>query len=100
MIFRHAQWCNMPTYEGVLKGDQIEWVDNRPPQERPVRVTVTIIQEEDEGQNRNESWGERLAEVMSQLAKRRPFQAIDDPVEWQRNVRRDREIRPPSTDHE
>jgi hypothetical protein len=86
----------MPTYEGVLKDDHIERVDDVPPQDRPVRVTVMIAQEGAEEKESDESRGERVAEVMSKLAQRRPFQAIEDPVEWQREVRRDREIRPTS----
>jgi hypothetical protein len=94
----------MPTYDGVLKDDHIEWADDISPQERPVRIRVTII-EEDTGADENTeaasnapTRGENVADIMAKIAERVTFNAIDDPVQWQREIRKDRPIRPSDND--
>ncbi len=34
--------------------------------------------------------GEQMARIMEQLAEANPFSEIDDPVAWQREIRKDR----------
>ena len=77
------------TYEGVLEGDRLRWEGEEPPDtDRPLRVHVTILEEEATGERR----GGQMAEALSKLAESGAFSAIDDPSEWQREIRQDRPL--------
>jgi hypothetical protein len=49
---------------------------------------VTILEEEATGERR----GGQMAEALSKLAESGAFSAIDDPSEWQREIRQDRPL--------
>lgn len=51
------------TYEGILKGDRVEWTGDGPSSDRSVRIRVTLLDEED-GPER----GERMAAALGRLA--------------------------------
>lgn len=75
------------TYEGILEGDRLRWAGEEPPDtDRPLRVHVTILEEEATKEER----GQQMAEALSKLAESGAFGAIDDPSEWQREARQDR----------
>lgn len=107
------------TYAAILKGDRVEWVGDRPPDAAaPVKVCVTVLQDDlaDKGAAGGESAEAVLAEVarrggveytplpdepqrkarmldaLNALAEQGAFAEIEDPVEWQRAQRKEREL--------
>ena len=84
------------TYQAVLKGDRLEWVEaapSLPRSEEGVPVYVTILREvprQDEAElvERKES----LRLLLEELSESDVFAEIDDPVAWQREIRRDRTL--------
>jgi len=80
----------LQTYEGVLEGGRVRWVgDERPTTDRPLRVHVTVLEEEPV---KREQRGRRMADALSKLADVDAFSAVDDPSEWQREIRQDRPL--------
>ncbi len=60
----------LPTYEAVLKGNQLEWrreVPPRPNGEDEVVVLVTIVKNERQVSRKTDS-GQRIAEILEKLA--------------------------------
>ena len=74
-------------YEGVLKNDHIEWRGEPPPKGRPVQIQATVLEEKPDAER-----GARMAASLSKLAKSGTAKKFGDPVEWQRQVRRDRPL--------
>lgn len=77
------------TYRAILKGNRLEWIDSGPVDrdvEQPVEVT--ILDEPDEMASRRK----RMAEALEKLAASDAFSEIADPVEWQREIRKDRPL--------
>lgn len=77
------------TYRAVLKGDRLEWADPGPVDLNPEQpVEVTILDEPDQTADRRK----RMAEALEKLAASDAFSQISDPVEWQREIRKDRPL--------
>ena len=76
------------TYEAILRGDQIEWGEVRPPQaEANVRFKVSITFLEPVHP------GEAMAEIMKRISETVDVQALfGDAAEWQREQRKDRPL--------
>ena len=82
------------TYEGILQGDRVRWSgEEAPATDRPLRVHVTVVEEETDAEER----GRKMADALSKLASSGAFGEIDDPGAWQRDVRRERSL--PGRDH-
>jgi hypothetical protein len=82
----------LPTYKATLRGDRLEWEEDVPDQVRrleEVTVYVTIL---DQAGENDEIRGQRMAEALARLAEHGGVASIDDPVQWQREQREDREI--------
>ncbi|HEX8905428.1 MAG TPA: hypothetical protein VF771_11325 [Longimicrobiaceae bacterium] len=77
------------TYRAVLRGDKLEWTGASPSVSEPVNVAVTLL--ETEVLTRAER-GRRMAEALQGIADSGGFPDISDPVEWQREIRRDRPL--------
>jgi hypothetical protein len=80
------------TYRAVLKGDRLEWQGEAPPEtegDRELPVDVTILR--DESLSAAQA-GERMAAALEKLAASQAVASIEDPEEWQREVRRDRPL--------
>ena len=76
------------TYQAVLRGNRLEWsgeVPDRLAQDRPVRVSVTIL-ETSAGQ------GQQMAEALEKLARVNAVSTIADPAAWEREQREDRHL--------
>lgn len=86
----------MPTtYRAVLKGNRFEWRGEIPPEiaaQRAVPVEVTVLRDEGFGSSRAPGAGERMAAALEKLAASNAVADIEDPVEWQREIRRDRPL--------
>jgi len=77
------------SYRAVLKGDRLEWTDVTPGEladEQPVEVTIL------DAPDRMADRRRRMAEALESLAASDPFSEISDPVEWQREIRKDRPL--------
>ena len=79
----------METYRAILKGNRLEWTDLEPGDLKPDQpVEVTILDEPDQSADRRK----RMAEALEKLAASDAFSEISDPVEWQREIRKDRPL--------
>ena len=77
------------TYEGILEGDRVRWAgDDVPATDRPLRVHITVLEEEIEKGKR----GQQTADALSKLAESSAFSGIEDPSAGQRDIRRDRPL--------
>jgi len=79
----------METYRAILRGNRLEWTDERPVDVNPEQpVEVTILNEPDQTSTRRK----RMAEALEKLAATDAFSEISDPIEWQREIRKDRPL--------
>lgn len=79
----------MESYRAILKGNRLEWTDRGPVDLDPEQpVEVTILDEPDPTGSRRK----RMAEALEKLAASDAFSEIPDPVEWQREIRKDRPL--------
>ncbi len=82
----------MRTYKALLRGDRLEWLGETPESQTdaPLRVHVTVLEPEPPVEML--ARGHAMAAVLEQLATRRTFAAITDPVRWQRELRQERNL--------
>ena len=81
----------MQTYRAILKGNRLEWTDPAPADlnaEQSVEVTIVSSQNDSDVVAR----GRRMVEILEKLAAMNAFSEISDPVEWQREIRKDRPL--------
>ena len=80
----------MRIYRALLHGDRLEWLEDAPESQTDalLRVHVTVLEQEPPAEVR--ARGHAMAAILEQLAERRTFSAITDPVGWQRELRQDR----------
>ena len=77
------------TYEGILEGNRVRWERGEAPDtDRPLRVHVTVLEDESEKKER----GREMADALSKLAESGAFEEIEDPSTWQREIREDRSL--------
>ena len=84
----------MAAYEGVLRGNSIEWRNGAPPglaSDQPVKVYVTLAERLGSSENAPDR-GQRMAAALEHLAALRPAIAIEDPMQWEREMRRERPL--------
>lgn len=78
------------TFEAVLKGNRLEWTNDAPKEsDRPLKVYVTLL---DESTLSSEERRQKLAELLGKVAATNAFANIENPVEWQRELRQDRSL--------
>jgi len=76
------------TYQAVLRGNRLEWsgeVPERLTEDRPVKVSVTILET-------SADQGQRMAEALEKLADLEAASAIADPAAWEREQRAERRL--------
>jgi hypothetical protein len=80
----------LATYKAILKGNHLEWREEAPealPRDRELAVMVTIL---DEPASPNLTGrGSRMAETLEKLANSGGIRGIDDPLRWERDLRRE-----------
>jgi len=76
------------SYDGILRGDRIDWMTDCPPSDRSVRVRVTVLDEKANHGDRSK----RMATALEELAKHGGVQSLPDASEWQRQTRRERTL--------
>ena len=84
------------TYRAVLykKDQHLEWKDPPPSSvlnEDSLEVEVTIRSKPKLEMSQKER-GEKIVALFQELAKSDPFADIEDPVAWQREIRKDRPL--------
>lgn len=77
-------------YKAILHGDRVEWLDGGPEPDGPVPVYVTMSYLTDSEDS--ESKGQTVFEQLQALADMGAFDEIEDPVAWQREIRKDRPL--------
>ncbi len=80
------------TYKAVLKGNQLDWIADAPESDQNHPVKVEVIVEEKPKVKKNVSNNMSILECLEDLAASNAFAEIDDPVEWQREIRKDRPL--------
>lgn len=86
------------TYRAILRGQTIEWLNEKPEnlsRNRPVNVHVTILED---NETPLPAQGQQMAAILEQLAQIQSSFAILDPLDWEREIRQDREL-PGRTSH-
>jgi hypothetical protein len=79
------------TYDAVLTGDHLEWKGTPPSSPEPVAVKVVVPDAQDDRLSDAER-GAMMADALAELARIGAFREIDDPAEWEREIRRDRPL--------
>ena len=94
-------------YEAIITDDRVEWVGERPGVTGATRVTIRVEEPAPEDRataNRQttdtptpSATGKPLEEmdlkeIFEELVRLDPFRDIDDPVAWQREIRKDRPL--------
>lgn len=78
-------------YKAMLRGDRVEWLDGAPDIDGAVQVFVTLSDGAGSGADQaDQAEGKSAFESLQALADMGAFDDIDDPVAWQRELRRDR----------
>lgn len=76
------------TFKAFLQDGRLEWIDDRPSVENErLQVYVTVL--ENDVDPILKTRGQRMSEILEQLATANAFEGID-PVVWQREMRCDR----------
>jgi len=81
----------METYRAILKGNRLEWIESEPTHldaEQPVEVTIL----DTPGDIDTATQGQRTAKALERLAGANALSHIEDPSEWQREIRKDRPL--------
>lgn len=84
----------LPTYQGILHGDRIEWSGDAPHNlspDRVVKVHVTLVEKSASALTPTEQ-GRRMAAALEKIAQSSALADIPDPEAWQREVRTDRPL--------
>lgn len=87
----------LATYKAILKGNHLEWREEAPeplPNDQELAVMVTILDEP--ASPSRPGRGPRMAEALEKLATSGGIRGIDDPLQWERDLRR--EPPPPGRD--
>jgi len=82
------------TYKALLKGNQLEWAEDKPVHLKPedtVAVYITILDESVALAGTSEQ-GQKMAAILEQLAAIQALSDITDPVAWERETRQDRPL--------
>lgn len=82
----------LPTYSAVLRGDTLEWTAGAPdlPAGAAVAVHVTVLAEPTPARKRTD--GPAAAAALQALADAGGALSFGDPLEWQREERKDRPL--------
>ncbi len=85
----------LTTYKARLHGSRIHWIDEQPgtvAADKDIEVLITILSERSPSAETIENRGERMAQCLENIARTGGVKGIEDPVAWQRELRRDRQL--------
>ena len=77
-------------YKAILRGDHVRWLNGAPDEKGPLLVEVTVTKELDPDEEAVLS--KSVFELFQELADMDAFSEIEDPVAWQREIRKDRPL--------
>lgn len=84
------------TYHATLTDDQLQWRKEKPAhiaQGKAVEVYVTILEENPVSDiSQSDTQGQRMADVLEQLARLQSSSLPPDPAVWERETRIDRTL--------
>ena len=78
------------TYKGILRGDRVEWIGEAPDTNGGVTVQITVVQQESPAEKAARQ--QAVLEALNALAASGVAEVFGDPVEWQREIRKDRPL--------
>jgi hypothetical protein len=78
------------TYNALLRGTRIEWIDHPVIPAHPVPVHVTLLEED--AAEAAAARGHGMAAALQALAEAGGLSEIPDPLRWQREQRQDRAL--------
>jgi hypothetical protein len=79
------------TFRAILKGDRVEWLGAAPETNGGVAVEITVVPQPSPAND--PARGRRILETLNEIAARgTAAQAFGDPLEYQREVRKDRPL--------
>jgi hypothetical protein len=82
------------TLRAVINGDSIQWLEASEqcfPASHPVEALITPLQEQPTSPS-DEQRAERRLSALKKLVSINAFATVEDPQEWQRAIRADREL--------
>ena len=82
----------LQTYKARLKGDRLEWIGSVPREAANASRLVSVTILEEPAPQPAERPGPKMARALEDLARTDPPTQIEDPVEWQRDIRQDRKL--------
>ena len=77
-------------YKAILRGDRVEWLDGAPEGDGPLKVEITV--EAGTLSDPTEDKIEPVSHLFQALADMGAFADIENPVAWQREIRKDRPL--------
>ena len=77
-------------YKAILRGDRVEWLNGAPDEQGPLLVEITVTKELDPDEEAILS--KPVSQLFQELADMGAFSEIEDPVAWQREIRKDRPL--------
>lgn len=87
----------LDTYKAILKGNTVIWEDDHPAmtlRDQEVEILVTLLWKIRTPVDHHRQRGEKMARCLEKLANTGGIHGIPDPIVWQRELRKDREIHP------
>ncbi|HET6528295.1 MAG TPA: hypothetical protein VFG39_06055 [Balneolaceae bacterium] len=75
------------TYKAIIKDGRIYWEDEQPSANHSINVRITVLSETPAQVKETD-----MADPLEKLAQKRAFSSVSDPVQWQKDLRRDRSI--------
>ena len=87
----------LDTYKAILKGNTVIWEDDAPVmtvRDQEVEILVTLLWKRRTPVDNLRQRGEKMARCLEKLANTGGIQGISDPIVWQRELRKVREIYP------
>ena len=77
-------------YKAIIHSDRIEWLDVPPENKYPLEVSIVIGEEIRPGED--DELSKPVSQYLQALADMGTFAEIEDPVAWQREIRKDRPL--------
>ena len=77
-------------YKAILRADRVEWLNGAPDEQGPLLVEITVTKELDPDEEAILS--KPVSQLFQELADMGAFSEIEDPVAWQREIRKDRPL--------
>lgn len=89
-LFREIE-AMLEKYRAIIHGDRIEWEGEAPEElegSSTIKVDVTVVSDKPALKKPN---GKKMAEALAKIAARGAL-PIEDPLKWQREMRKDRPL--------